>query len=144
MRGRRRVIHRHDGLPVANAAKRHIPLAVLHWLGSISWVQLAARARNAASRLRYQVQCLRIVELPRDHQHGVVGLIILAVKRGQPIDGHVFYIRARTDCRLAVVVPQIRRCHHALTQHAIRTVLAAFEFVAHHCHLRIEHGLVHL
>ena len=51
---------------------------------------------------------LRLVELAGDEQHRVVGLVVLAVERLQPVDRHVLDVGARADRRLAVVVPEVR------------------------------------
>ena len=41
------------------------------------------------------------------HEHGVVGLVILLVERGEPIDRHLLDVGAGADGRLAVVVPEV-------------------------------------
>lgn len=120
------------------AAQRHRALAVLDRLhgvfgrqGALGLGQLAQRGLDIGQgRLR--------IELARDDQHGVVGLVILVVEGAQLRDVHVLDVAARADGALAVVVPLVGGGLHLLHEHAERVVLAAFHLVADHGHLGVE------
>ena len=75
-----------------------------------------------------------------DHQHGIVGLIVIAVERLQPVDRHVFDIGTVADGGAAIVVPLIGGARHFLRQHAADIVFAGFKFVAYHRHFAVQIG----
>ncbi len=139
---RRHGVERDDQvLPLTNAPQRHEPLAVLRRLHRVRLVEHARRTRQPAHRFGDHLQRLRFVDPPRDHEHGVVGLVVLLVERGQPLDRHLFDVLFRADGRLAVVVPEVGRRRHALAQNGRRAVLSALELVAHDRHLGVQDRL---
>ena len=75
---------------------------------------------------------------PATTRNRVVRLVVLAVERLQPVDGHLLDIRPGTNGGVAVVVPIVRGGHDALLEHPPGTVLAPLPLVAHNGHLRFE------
>ena len=141
MRQRGRMPCHHDRRILPHSPQFDVTLAVLRRLHGVRRVQLPRRPRNRPAGLRHKRERLRFVELARNHQDCVVRLIVLLVKRGEPVDRHLLDIGQRSDHRLAVVVPEVSGRDHALFQNRSGVVLAPLEFIAHHGHLGIEQRL---
>jgi hypothetical protein len=138
VRPRRDVVARDHELHVAHAAHRHQALSLLRLVEGVEGRHRHGRPRDLAELARHQRQRLRLVELARDDQHGVVGAVPLAIERLQALDRHVLQVGARADRGLAVVMPVESRRLRALDQDARGVVLAALQLVAHHRHLGVE------
>ena len=132
------VEHHAEELGVPDAAQRDRALAVLHRLLRVDARQRARRLRDGAEVLRDQRERGLDVELARDDQHRVVGLVVHPVERLQPLDVDVLDVGARADLQVAVVVPLVRGREHLAEQHELRIVLAVLELVAHDRHLGVE------
>ena len=76
------------------------------------------------------------VELARNHQHAIIGLVILAIELLQLVDRHALDVGAVADRRFAVVVPVEGRGHDPLVEQVAGGVFAALELVAHDRHFR--------
>ena len=137
----RHVVRGHYPLDVADATNRHRAFAVLRGLLRVEAGNCPCWLRNRAEVLGDELECLGLVELARDEQHRVIGLIVVAIERLQPVDRHVLEIGSRSDRRLAVVVPEIRGREDSFQQHIGRTVLARLELVPDDGHLAVEIGL---
>ena len=129
-------------LNVADSPQRHPALPVLDGLGGVGLEQpvgaAAIRARNRAElRLDESHRSLG-VETARDHEDGVVGLVVLPVEGVQAFDGHVLDIGECAPCRVAVVVPPISRGQDALLQSSGGTVVPELQLVADHGLLRLK------
>ena len=92
---------------------------------SPSCVGSRCRSRSSATGRRefpelliHEASVLASSNLPATSENRVVGLVVLAVERLQPLDGHVLDVRTRADCRVAVVVPEVRGRQHALEEDA--------------------------
>ena len=138
VRAGRHVVHRVGELHVADAAQDHAALAVLGRLDGVGGPQHPCRLRDGAEGLRDRGERPAGVELAGDDQHRVVGLVVVAVERLQPLDRDVLDVRQRADDRAAVVVPEVGRGGRALAQQAERAVLAGLELVADDGHLAVE------
>ena len=138
VRPRRRVIAEHHLRHAADAAQRDAALAVLHRVDRVQARQRALGLRDAAERLLDPAHHARRIELARDDQRRVVGLVVQAIERLQPADVDVLDVAARADRRLAVVVPLEHRGQRLLEQDAPGVVLAHLHLVAHHRHLGVE------
>ena len=128
----------HQQRCAAAAPQRHLALAVLHRVQRVHGRQRARGLGDRAEAVGHPLEHLRRVELARDDERGVVGLVVQLVEGAQPRDVDVLDIAARTDDRAAVGVPVVHRRHRALDQDAAGLVLAAFHLVAHHRHLAVE------
>ena len=126
-----------DELRAAAAAHRHGALAILHGFGRVGRFDHARRFRDLAEQFIDLLQDLRFIEAACHHQHGVIGLIILMVKRAQAGNVDLFDIGTGADGRLAIVVPVIGDGLDAFAGHADRVALAHFELVAHDRHLAL-------
>ena len=100
--------------------------------------QYALRTLDLAERFLNPFKHLGFVELARDGQHGVVGLIPLAVKGLQIFDRHVFNVATCTDCAAPVSVPIIEHRLHAFEHHGNRLVFPHFILVTHNGHFGIK------
>ncbi len=130
---------RHDeALPLPDAAERHEALAVLRRLHRVGLIEHARGTRDPAHRVRDHLQRLRLVDFSRDDQDGVVGLVVLLVELRQAVVGHLLEVVLRSDRRLAVVVPEVRRRGDALAKDRRRVVLAPLEFVSDDGHLSVQ------
>src|SRR6185437_10900131 len=127
----------HD-LVVADAAQRHGSLAVLCRLFGIGLFKRSSGLGDTAKILRNQGQSFRVVYVTGDGEHRIVGLIILAIERLQPLYGNVLNIGTRANSRLSVVMPQIGRREDALLPDIRGTVLSHFELIANHRHFAIQ------
>ena len=76
----------------------------------------------------------RSVNLPADQQHGVIRLIVIAIKSLQAWHRYILNIGARTDGRFTIVVPQEHGRDDALGHDIDGTVFTNLEFIAHHRH----------
>ena len=92
----------------------------------------------ASEQFRDPAQSFRGIELPGHQQHGVIGLVVIAIEGLQLLDGNFFDVAERADGAASVGVPQIGGREHALFEHLVRAILAPFEFVADHGHLGIQ------
>jgi hypothetical protein len=132
------VVERGDELRSSDATNGDRALAILHRFQRVQRRQRACGLRNRAERLRNLRERAIGIEPSCHDQHGVIGLVVQLVERLQPRDIDVLDVRARADREVAVVVPVVRRCRQPAPEDALRTVFAAFVFVAHHGHLGVE------
>ena len=139
--GRGNMVNGAHQADLADAAQHHGALAVLGRFLGVGFLQASCRPGQHAEVPGDQRQGPGLVEMPGDDEESVVGLIILAIKGLQTLDGHPFDIAAVADGRFAVVVPLISDGQHPLHQNGPRVVLAHFKFVADHGHFRIQVGL---
>ena len=100
--------------------------------------QHAVRALDLAERLLDPFENLGFVELAGNRQHGVIGLIPLAIERLQIFNGHIFNIAARPDRAAAIGVPIVEHGLHALEHHGDGLVFPHFVLVAHDGHFGVE------
>ena len=140
----RQVVVQADQARVADAAHHHFAFAVLHGLLRVGGLHRLGRALERTEGGHHLGQRLRRVDAAGHQQGGVVGAVVRAVEGLQPLDRHVFHVRAGADGGLAVVVPQVGRGRHALQQHAHRVGFARFHLVADHGHLAVEVGAAHV
>src|SRR5258706_5034983 len=105
MRPRGSVISDRQRLIIAHAAQDYFPLAVLGGLFGPGLRNFAGRFRYRSEILLDPGQRLPWIELARDDQHRVIGLVILAVESLQIFDRHVLDIGAAADGRPAVRMP---------------------------------------
>ncbi len=119
----------------ADAAQHHVMIAVLGRLLGPGRRQDARRLRDRGVVLDDQAERLFRIEIARDEQHDVIGLIPLVVEGLQVLDRHALDVAAVANGGLRVVVPLVGGRHHALVEDVLRRVLAALELVAHHRHL---------
>jgi hypothetical protein len=144
MAGGDHVVGHHHVLSRAHAAQRHEAFAILRRLDGVSGFQLARGPGNLAHGIGHELQGLRFVDAPGNHQHGVIGLVILVIEGLRAGVGHAFQVVLRSDDRLAVVVPDVGGGGHALAEDGGGLILAALQFVAHHGHFGVENLLVEL
>ena len=144
MRGGRQVVVQADQAGVADAAHHHFALAVLHGLARIGGLHRLGRALERAEGRGHFRQRLRRVDAASDEKRGVVGAVVRAIEGLQPLDRHVFDVRAGADGGLAVVVPEVGGGRHPLQEHAHRIGFARLHFVAHHRHLAVEVAAAHV
>ncbi len=135
---RRDVVHRIDELHFADAPQDYRALAVLRRLDGVRDLQATAGLRDRPERPCDRRERARLVELSGDHEHRVVGLVVVAVERLEPLDGHVLDVGQRADDRAPVVVPEVGGGVHPLAQQAERAVLPGLELVAHDRHFALE------
>ena len=131
-----------DQFRVAGAAKCDHALAVLDRLGGVGGVDAhvagAVGSGDGTELLDNQPQCLFGVELARNHELCVVGLVVLAIEGLKALDRNILEVRPGADGGVAVVVPQVGDGVHPLAQHPERAVFSRFPFIAHHRHLRLQ------
>ena len=136
------MVHGERQLHVADPAQRYAAFAVLGGFRRVGREQLVGSGtfgtRDWPELLLHQLDGTLGVEIAGDDEDRVVGLVVLAVERLQPVDGHVLDVRPRTDGRVAVVVPLKGRRQDAFLKHPAGTVFAALPLVAHHGHLGFE------
>ena len=125
-------------LQVTDPSQYGMALPVLRGFGGVGRLQDALWTRDQPEEFIHPSERLRFVDLARDRQHRVVGLVVIAVEGPQVGDRHTLDILARSDGGLAVVVPKIGGGHDPLHQHARGVVLTGFELVAHHGELALE------
>ena len=129
------VVRQHDQLHVADAPQHGDALAVLRRLLGVRLVQQHSvaerphRARNAAELVLDELERPGVVEPAGDDEHGVVGLVVLAVEDLQPVGGNALDVGLVADRVLAVVVPLVGGGHRLLQQHAEGGVLPGLELV---------------
>jgi len=99
-------------------------------------VELAGRTRNAPEILFDQFQRRRLLKSAGDNEQRIIGLIKALVEFAQLFDRDPLNIATVSDGRLAVVMPLESSRHHPLAEHAHRGILAPFELIANHRHLR--------
>src|SRR4029079_12715837 len=141
MRAGWNMVERLYQLGVAGAAQSHRALAVLGRLDSVDLLQRASRARNWREIFVYQSESFLFVKLSGNKQHGVIGLIVVAVERLQPFDWYIFNVTTRTNRGLSIVMPEVRRSHRPFQQHQERVVLAKFKLVTNDRHLAVQISL---
>ena len=126
------MIERRRQSHLADASQRHHAFAVLSRFFSVRWLKLPFRTWNNSEVVLHELQRLLLIELTRDYQNHVVGLIILLIKTTQVIGWNLFDICTVADCCLAVIVPFKRRRRYALHENSLRTIFTAFKFAADH------------
>ncbi len=138
LRIRRNVVGLDENFLPAGAPQGHFPFAVLRRLGRIQIGQDASRLGQHTEHTLNVGQRLGLIELARDDQSRIIGLIVRVVEILQALDRYVLDIRPRADGRMAVVVPDVGRLEHPLMQYGGRAVLTPLELVAHHGHLAVQ------
>src|SRR5207244_7266368 len=110
------------------ASSAHSPRssAVLRGLDRVVGLKHTLRPWNWSEIFRDQRESLRLIELARNDQDRIVGLVVVSIKGLKALDWHVLDIAAGTDRRFPVVVPQIRRGQDALFENIHRRVLSRF------------------
>ena len=127
-----------DSANLANAPQGHQSFTILRRLLGPGVVQLAFRPRDRTKILLHQPKRFGLLELARDHEHDIIGLVILPVERPQVFDRHTLDVAAVADGGFSVVVPLVGGGLDPLHEHALRRILTPLEFIAHDRHFRIE------
>ena len=109
--------------------------AVTRWVQRISGLDHAGGLGNGAEGFFNERQCFHGVKFASNREHGVVGLVVLAVESLQVLDLYVFHIGARANGAFAVVVPVKTGGNQPRVQHHVRVVFTTFHLVAHHTEL---------
>src|SRR5437867_13439881 len=104
MRSGRRMVADNHALNFAHAAQSHRALAVLRGLDRVVGLKRTLRPWNWSEIFRDQRESLRLIELARNDQDRIVGLVVVSIKGLKALDWHVLDIAARTDRRFPVVV----------------------------------------
>ncbi len=136
MRTRRNVIQHRDDGHFSDPAESDELFAVLRRFLGVGFRQFAVGLGQRAEVFRGVFQSLLRIEIARDDQHGVIGLVVFLVELFEIFDGHALDVRPVADGRLPVVMPLERRRHHLLAEHRSRAVFALFKFIPHHGHFR--------
>ena len=132
------MIHRSEVLGVCDTPNRRDAIPVLRRLDGISQWQRGLGSSQNSKVLLDPLQRFVLVEVTRDDQHGIVGPIILAVKRTQTIDRDPLDIAAVADGGLSIVVPLISCREHALLKDPNWVVLSLLKFAPHDRKLLLE------
>ena len=138
MRPRGDVVYGAGRGDVSDALERDESRAVLRGLFGVGLFQNTVGPGDRTEGAVDQLERFFGVELARDDEHGVVGLIVFLVEAFQAFDGHAFDVRPVADRGLAVVVPEVRSREHSLGQDAHGIVLAHLELVTDDGHLAGE------
>ena len=133
----------HQDRRVPHASQHHQALSVLRGLHGVRRIENSLGPRDPAKRFGDPPQRLLLVEVARHGEDGVIRLIILLIKRSQPLDRNALDIGAVSNGRLAVIMESVGGFLHPLHQNADGIVFARLELVAHHGHLGIEKLLFH-
>ena len=87
---------------------------------------------DGTKHLLYQRECAGSFKFTSHQQHGIVRLVVLAVKILKVFNFDVFNVGARANGVLAIVVPIKSSGGHALPEHHVGVVFAAFHLIANH------------
>ena len=126
------MIERRSQSHIAHTSQRHHALAVLSRLFCVRWLKLTFRTWNDSEVVFHELQRLLLIELTRDYQNHVVGLIILLIETTQVIGRNLFDICPVADSCLSVIVPFKCRRRYSLHENSLRTIFTAFKFAADH------------
>src|SRR5690242_5572712 len=96
-----------DGADIADAPQGNQPFAILGRFFGPSRIQLARRAGDGTKMPADQSQRLGFLELARDDEHDIIGLIKLLVKGLEVLDGHPFDIAPVANGRFAIIMPVV-------------------------------------
>ena len=136
------VITRVDQGHATFAAQGNAALAVLGGIQCVGrWQRHGTDSQwllQGSKGLIHPGQNLLLVELARDDEGGVVGLVIPAIKGLQARNIDVLHITACTYGAFAVVVPLVHGGQGFFKQDTSGAVLALLHLVAHHSHFRIK------
>ena len=125
-------------LNIAHTTHSNGVFAILGWLSGPDLVQLPFRTRNGTHVFGNQRQRFGLIKFTGNHQNTVIGLVVFTVETLQPVNGYILNVGTGPNRGLAVVMPFISSGLGALHQHTHGAILARFEFVANHGHLRIQ------
>ncbi len=132
---RRPVIRQRNIGCFADTTHSHFALAVLGWLAGVGELNRLAWLGDLAKGSDDFAQSKRRFDAAGNQKGGVVRPVVLSIKGLQALDRQILDVGARTNRRIAVVVPQVRGGGNAINQHARGIVLARFHLVAHDGHL---------
>ena len=132
------MIHRSEVLCVCHTSDRCDPIPVLRRLDGISQRQWGLGSGQDSKVLLNPLQRFVLIEITRDDQHGIVGSIVLAVKRPQAIDRDPLDIAAVADRGFSIVVPLISCREHTLLKDPNWVVLSLLEFAPNNGKLLLE------
>ena len=132
------VVDRHDVLNVSDAAKGDETLAFLGGLHGVGLCEHARRPGQCAEGLGDHGQRLGWVELSRDDEIGVVGLVVLVIEDREILNRHALDVGAVADDGFAIVVEVVGGGHDALVEDVELAVLSGLHLVADDRHLAVE------
>ena len=105
-------------LDLAGATNGDFALAILDRIAGVAWPQAhfasAFGARDRAEMGFDQGQGIFGIKIAGDDDDGIVGLVITSIEGLQTLDRHVLDIRACSDGRSTIAVPQIGGGHDPL------------------------------
>ena len=105
-----------DDLNITAAAHDKTAFAILRRFGSPELRQCTGWLGDFAERSANPLQHFIGIEFTGDQQHGIIRLVVHAIKRLQVFYLDVFDIAAITYRRIAIVVPVVGHALHALLQ----------------------------
>ena len=139
----RNVVDRNDCLNVSDAAQGDETLAFLGGLDGVGLGEHSLGPGQCAEGLGDHGQRLGWVELSRDDEVGVVGLVVLVIEGREVCDGHTLDVGAVANDGFSIVMEVVCGGHDALVEDVELAVLAGLHFVADDRHLAVEVLLEH-
>ena len=131
-------IGNHHQLNIPRTTNHKAAFAVLGWFDRPELRQGTFWLRNFAKCVANPLQHFCLIKFTGHHQHGVIWLVVLMIKRLEVFNFDVFDIATVTNGGIAIVMPVVSNALQTLHENAAGRVFSTLILVADHGHFGVE------